>query len=751
MEKVKVGGWRDGQGAVLMKESSVSEKDYPQWKYFQFDSNHHLDPPLLLVGVVDGHKRRGTLVLSDKEYSLELVVVSDSSGPPLQRGQLVAVTHFTAVTEHLELESGPLLAGKKQTTTIVHTCVCAYRRNIEVCYPPREQTVSGSHGDDHHGGSCHGDSCHEVHHTVLSKSGESSSNDTKGKKVHPSVGTVDLVSTSQSSHQVSLSSEKPPLKLSHAVDCSSASSNILYCYLQEKFSLALETPSGGKKGALQFSFSVEMAAFPDLCSLEDFLSCCSDTAKSFTHHPREFLLTFSGDMIKYHHFVSKGSAYILTTPKPLFGKSSFQKMPAFKFCENMEIQSLDLGESLPLTSPIQEQLDRVRDLQPVLDWHARPYPQLPSVGSQQQKQQVVSFKGVVVSRLYKVDQKGRDASIQEDSVNNVKIGPHFTTLAVCNELKICPAYCTHELELKVTDLSSPDHLTVYCRIVGQSQPSWILPRMRVRFRNFVYEKSHKYDNVYCKYSPQSEMELIGLMDPSEMQSDRVCDVNTRKFSLPLSSLYNLMLDFANLKLKQSSVLLLGNVTYCQSVSFRHVCSHCNLAITDNVCRPTCVGPVGMVKVEARCMFSDGSGEVVMFCDGDLVKTVLNLSQLDWCAFKEVAEKTGQLLYKRPSVFLVQEDKKQRDEVQPTSTHSLTTADILAEKATASTVHRYIKIVARPFVPTSSLLLPGDPQTRVLHLPGTQVNTLNLPKLHLRLLSVDTVMYTQDTSLLLQKN
>ena len=47
MEKVKVGGWRYGQGAVLMKESSVSEKDYPQWKYFQFDSNHHLDPPLV--------------------------------------------------------------------------------------------------------------------------------------------------------------------------------------------------------------------------------------------------------------------------------------------------------------------------------------------------------------------------------------------------------------------------------------------------------------------------------------------------------------------------------------------------------------------------------------------------------------------------------------------------------------------------------------------------------------------------------
>ena len=51
MEKVKVGGWRDGQGAVLMKESSVSEKDYLQWKYFQFDSNHHLDPPLVSLFV----------------------------------------------------------------------------------------------------------------------------------------------------------------------------------------------------------------------------------------------------------------------------------------------------------------------------------------------------------------------------------------------------------------------------------------------------------------------------------------------------------------------------------------------------------------------------------------------------------------------------------------------------------------------------------------------------------------------------
>ena len=62
------------------------------------------------------------------------------------------------------------------------------------------------------------------------------------------------------------------------------------------------------------------------------------------------------------------------------------------------------------------------------------------------------------------------------------------------------------------------------------------------------------------------------------------------------------------------------------------------------------------------MFTDGSGEIVMFCDGELVKTVLNLSQLDWCAFKQVAEDKGQLCYRRQSLFAVQEDKRKKDEV-----------------------------------------------------------------------------------------
>ena len=100
----------------------------------------------------------------------------------------------------------------------------------------------------------------------------------------------------------------------------------------------------------------------------------------------------------------------------------------------------------------------------------------------------------------------------------------------------------------------------------------------------------------------------------------------------------------------------------------------------------------------RCMFSDGSGEVVMFCDGDLVKTVLNLSQLDWCAFKEVAEKTGQLLYKRPSVFLVQEDKKQRDEViwfmhthMHAHTHTHTHTHTHAHTHTHTHTHTHISI------------------------------------------------------------
>ena len=57
----------------------------------------------------------------------------------------------------------------------------------------------------------------------------------------------------------------------------------------------------------------------------------------------------------------------------------------------------------------------------------------------------------------------------------------------------------------------------------------------------------------------------------------------------------------------------------------------------------------------RCLFSDGSGECMLFCGGKLVKTVLNLSQLDLAG-------SGQLVYNRQNRFTQKVDLPRQEGV-----------------------------------------------------------------------------------------
>ena len=72
----------------------------------------------------------------------------------------------------------------------------------------------------------------------------------------------------------------------------------------------------------------------------------------------------------------------------------------------------------------------------------------------------------------------------------------------------------------------------------------------------------------------------------------------------------------------------------------------------------------------RCLFSDGSGECMLFCGGKLVQIVLNLSQLDWAGFNQTVAESGQLVYNRPNRFTQKMDLSRQEGVRSsrTSTH-----------------------------------------------------------------------------------
>ena len=512
------------------------------------------------------------MVLTDKQFSLELTVINSESAP-LSRGQVVALRSFTVVTEHLELASGGAPGGGNSVVTHIHTCVCARRKDISVIFTSGKRAQNNLSKQD-------------PLQSNVGELGHSSS-------FQPSSLMASLLSSTK------LCAHKLPSSSSSNVPSSCAA----YCLVVEKSSLALQPLSTGQR-LLGFSFSAKMVIYSDLKSLKDFLST-NKTPGTQSPAPREIFVNFHGSMVKHHPFILEGFAYILTTPSLLIsGKSSLKEslhLPAIEFCKEMDIQPLELGKSPIMTS--QQQLVNIRDLQPVLDWRASPYPSRAPFDPWEQKHKVVSFVGTIVSRRYIPDQKKKQGSVLQLDKDVVRVGAHTTTYDNFNALKISPVYATHELDLKVTDPSSPDVVTVYCRLAGRYQPSWIVPGMTVRFKNFLYEKTLNHNRVYCKFCPHSSLELDGWTESLEAGSHPcVSDspkLSASNFSLPLSNISNLVSEFLNLKLKQSSVMLVGNFTHCQSVTFKHVCSHCNQTIVDNTCRPSCVGPVGMVKVEAK--------------------------------------------------------------------------------------------------------------------------------------------------------
>ena len=483
----------------------------------------------MLVGVVGGHKGRGTMVLQDSQYDLELVVVPGNEGtesaPPLVIGQLVAVTNFTAIMERVSVQQrGKESDGKPWVT--YHTCVCVNRRDVFVLGPDEK----------------------------MQRCGREPAAEALSTGVSPS-----------------------------------------YCLVMYKSPLMLN--SGQHPPSLKFTFTARMLMSEDVEALKQ--PPPSSTGRAV----KEVTVQFHGTAVQHFSFVIPGCIFRLGH------RSAKGKLPSF--CElgrylifGTEMMLYPLGNSQGAMNSITKGVNpsSIGDLQPVIDWRA------PAAGVTDQPQShMVSFTGTLLVRSYKQDMK-KCKALQDGMFGGgdvIEMGTFRGSLEEFDALKICSAYLTHELELKVADTSSADVIMVYCCLRSHSQPTWLIPGMRMELRNFLLEKSTRYDNTYCKYCPQSEIRPVGLPDMEmginlSSSSDLHQEMAARN-SLPLTNIYTVFQKLTALELKRTPLMVMGSVMHVQQVSFVYNCQLCQQAIVGGRCRPACNGPRGSVKVEARCV------------------------------------------------------------------------------------------------------------------------------------------------------
>ena len=483
----------------------------------------------MLVGVVGGHKERGTMVVQDSQYSLELVVVTDNEGtesaPPIVIGQLVAVTNFTAIMERVTVQQrGKESHGKPWVT--YHTCVCVNRRDVFVLEPDEKMQRCGR---------------------------------------EPA---AEALSTGVS----------PP-----------------YCLVMYKSPLMLN--SGQHPPSLQFTFTARMLMSEDVEALKQPPSSSTGPAV------KEVTVQFHGTSVQHFSFVIPGCIYRLghrsaKGKTPFFGELG----RCLIFGTDMMLYHLGISQGAMNSITKGAKILSIGELQPVIDWRAPP-----AGVTDQPQSHMVSFTGTLLARSYKQDMK-KCKALQGGMIRGgdaIEMGTFRGSLEEFDALKICSAYLTHELELKVADTSSCAVIMVYCCLISHSQPTWLIPGMRIELRNFLLEKSARYDNTYCKHCPQSEMRPVGLPD-SEMginlsSSSDLQQEMAAGNSLPLTNIYTVFQKLTALELKRTPLMVMGSVVHVQQVSFVYNCELCQQAIVGSQCRPACNGPRGRVKVEARCV------------------------------------------------------------------------------------------------------------------------------------------------------
>ena len=479
----------------------------------------------MLVGVVGGHRRRGTMVLQDSRYSLEMVVVAGNEGAgsalPLEIGQLVAVTNFTAIMERISVQQR-LEEGDAKPWVTYHTCVCVNRRDVFVL--GRNEKMQRS-----------------------------------GREPAP-----EALSTGVS----------PP-----------------YCLVLDKSPLMLG--NGKCPPSLRFTFTARMQMSEDVEVLK------KPPSSKVSHAVKEVTVQFHETGVKHFSFLHPGCIYRLGDMSAKRKAPSFGELGShLLFDAEMRLHPLGISQGAMNAITERVKLSNIRDLQPVIDWRA------PATGITYQPQsQMVSFTGTLLSRSYKQDTK-KCKALQGDKIGGngvIEMGTFSASLEEFDALKVCSVYLTHELELKVADSSSPDVVTVYCRLRSHSQPTWLIPGMRIELRNFLLEKSARYDNVYCKHCPQSEMQPVGIDEVgiNLSSSGDLREETAARCSLPLTNISTLFQKLTALGLKRTSMMVMGSVVHVQQVSFVYTCALCQQAVMGGRCRPACSGPRGSVKVEAR--------------------------------------------------------------------------------------------------------------------------------------------------------
>ena len=321
---------------------------------------------------------------------------------------------------------------------------------------------------------------------------------------------------------------------------------------------------------------------------------------------RELVLLFNGSQVRRYPFLSTGQQYIIRSTDIVANISAKCRGSSLELSlsDNIVIEPVQNASSVPVY--LEERSFSVSQLQPLLDWRA---PMATEEGRhcgtrESSYPRIVSFTGIVTSRRYIEDSKKTAPAVRllEDlESDNISPEDRLTTIGILRASykefeshKICPVYNTHELELQVVDLVSPDVITVFCNLKSIPQPTWLVPMTRVTFNKFLLTKSLQYDNVYCTHTPMSTMMPASLPGAEEVASSLHLRSN-----VPVVYISQLFQDVLTLRAHQSCIELRGNILSTLHLSLKFQCDSCNQVVVNGQCREGCPSAKKTVREDAK--------------------------------------------------------------------------------------------------------------------------------------------------------
>ncbi|XP_013398217.1 CST complex subunit CTC1 [Lingula anatina] len=250
---------------------------------------------------------------------------------------------------------------------------------------------------------------------------------------------------------------------------------------------------------------------------------------------------------------------------------------------------------------------------------------------------LVSFKGWIKSKTFTTQSNSRPRRVLPQDLQKVHqdMGISFPD--------------GKSMKLLVGDLASSDNITVYLKADNQQFCLGLLLGAVVEFRRFEKRLSEN-NKLYCHDLITSHVRVVCF---PPFKGER-CSMRTPECtadssftdlpSLPLQYLGSLW-DISN-STRHSPFQCVCHVHQVLTVELRSVCVECsNLHKAGNCTYSPCSSVVSPAfQAKASIIIDDGSCNALVYCSGQSVQTLLDMSDQQWTDWKEFLSDVGELHY-----------------------------------------------------------------------------------------------------------